>query len=254
MLKAFFKTFEVASAPYYYWYSRIPSGVLGTDPRKLICNRLTASGEESECASVEQTVWGNSAGVTAQAHYDRGCTIHIQLSGQKTWTFWAPEALPSMCYYPFSHPGSRQSAADMGDGIGVNCPPLASVHNRTVTCSAGDAIIFPPYWSHRVETSTATISYSIGYEGADVTAYDKVEKSVYEYLMFSAKKELHLQYGGGPGATVKNEKRTDASAAFRIVLRHVLKVDAQSFVCLPHSQSSVRCALTCSLAQPTQSF
>ena len=77
-----------------------------------------------------------------------------------------------------------------------------------------------------METTTATISYSIGFDGPDVSAYDRVEKAVYEYLLFAAKGELHLRYsakGGTPGATVPRARRAEASAGLRVLLRGVLR-------------------------------
>ena len=128
---AFFKAFEYASKPFLYWYSILPTGVLGTDARPILCKRLADTATEPMCRAQKHvddplaknkntgdtsepgTVWANSAGVIAQAHYDRQQTVFVQLGGQKTWTFWAPQDLEKICMYPFSHPGSRQSAAAM---------------------------------------------------------------------------------------------------------------------------------------------
>ena len=64
-----------------------------------------------------------------------------------------------------------------------------------MTIGPGDVLLFPPYWVHRVDTSTASISYSFGYDGRDGDAYTLVENSMYIYMMDRGMTELRLQPG-----------------------------------------------------------
>ena len=130
--------------------------------RPMLCSRFASSELETTCSEMKEegNIWLNSAGVEAQAHFDADQNIFLQLRGEKRFTLWDASLAGKMCHYPFSHPAQRQSLADFGDGIGVPCPSLMASQNYTVTVSAGDVLIIPPFWLHRVEALSPSISYA----------------------------------------------------------------------------------------------
>ena len=71
--------------------------------------------------------------------FHRETTIFMQIRGKKRFTLWHPADIGNLCMHPHAHPALRQSQADMGEGVGVDCPAFARAHNRSVELGAAFA-------------------------------------------------------------------------------------------------------------------
>lgn len=168
-----FENFAREEAPYMYWTASPMAAFSTYDPRPEVCEQLAHSAGEERCLEPTrmeaearfnegaESVWANSAGVRAQAHFDRNDNINIHIKGEKRWTMWGPHQLDDLCFYPYTHPSDRQVQADLGEGIGGHCPSAANLHNRTVVVKTGDVLLIPAYYPHRVETLSAAINYNV---------------------------------------------------------------------------------------------
>jgi hypothetical protein len=100
--KYFFKHFETPGKPYLYWLQKLPDDAVEdifppADPggRDTICDEFAPTAEL--CKDLELSpgwsVWANSIGVTAQAHYDIEGVIFVEVKGRKKFTMWQPQDL-----------------------------------------------------------------------------------------------------------------------------------------------------------------
>lgn len=153
-VKSFFKAFPKNSTPHLYWQQDIPEEIMGQNPRPALCKRVAMTKHEKVCAKEQSdgTMWLNSNGQIAQAHFDREFVIFVQLHGSKRWTFFNPLQLGDLCLYPYMHPALRQLQADLGNkvgagtnGVGKRCPRAAGLHNRSIIVEPGDMLIVGPY-------------------------------------------------------------------------------------------------------------
>ena len=171
----FFRAFPKNTTPHLYWQNVIPPDVIGVNPRPALCKRAASSEFERACSEEETagTMWLNSAGQIAHAHFDREAIIFVQLSGTKRWTFFHPTQLSELCLYPYAHPALRSLQvrrvvwvvstgadqmvdrtdswcpslqADLGNNVGsANCVRSRGLHNRSIVLSPGDLLIVGPY-------------------------------------------------------------------------------------------------------------
>ena len=156
----FFRAFAKNSTPHLYWQNAIPPDVIGINPRPALCRRAASSEFEQSCSdeATAGTMWLNSAGQIAHAHFDREAIIFVQLSGHKRWTFFHPLQLSDLCMYPYAHPALRCLQADIGNNVGIECERSKGLHNRSITLNPGDLLIVGPYHVHRVEAISDSIS------------------------------------------------------------------------------------------------
>jgi len=190
----FFRGFKKPDAPHVYYYDSIPAQAVGVQ-RKTICTTFAPKGMEGIClgkADVEGTisVWANSVGLVTQAHYDGGeTTIFMQIRGKKRFTLWHPADIGNLCMHPHAHPALRQSQADMGEGVGVDCPAFARAHNRSVELGPGDVLLLPPYYVHRIDTLEAAVSMSYLYTGTSYDAHRVLKDTFIVPVMNICKKQ-----------------------------------------------------------------
>jgi hypothetical protein len=169
----FFKAFQAngkSPKEYLYW-SGSGDAWFQPDPRQLMCELMAHKAGATRCSEQakqgENQVWLNSRGVVARPHFDREENINVQLKGEKKWVLWAPHQLEQLCFHPYAHPANRQVSADLGSGMGgALCASAVGIPNRTVTVKAGDVLLIPPYYVHKVETLTPSVNYNVWY-GSD---------------------------------------------------------------------------------------
>jgi hypothetical protein len=143
--KYYFKHANTFKAPYLYFLMEFQTQKLNfkSDPRVTLCQRFAPTQVEEACIhtvdpntgeSVDSPpfLWGNTAGLLTQAHFDRESNMFVQIKGYKKWTFFEPSQLGDLCFYPYAHPSARQVQADMGEGVGARCLAYEKLHNRTV--------------------------------------------------------------------------------------------------------------------------
>ena len=119
--------------------------------------------DASSWPSSATNVWLGHGGVLATTHYDPSHNVVLQLAGAKTWLLWPPESISALRLHPATHPSRRQTRAPLvpaerpaGEEWGYEHAPALRVEMR-----AGDAIYVPPYWSHAVLATEASVSLSV---------------------------------------------------------------------------------------------
>ena len=158
----------------------------------------------------------------------------MQLKGVKRWTFWQPNDLGNLCFYPYNHPANRQIQANLGEGVGTPCPKMAGLHNRSIDLGPGEILLVPAYYVHKVETVVPSLSYSIAYPDPITDQHDKISDGLVNSitsLVIHRRNALRTEPVGaaydlkGPlvgKSTVAGKKRAVASAALRYGLRLTL--------------------------------
>ena len=249
--KYYFKHAEESAAPYLYFLMELATERLNfeSDPRVTLCRRFAPKKMEDTCIHTVDPntgqsedsppfLWGNTAGLLTQAHFDRETNMFLQIKGYKKWTFFEPSQLGDLCFYPYAHPSARQVQADMfnsdgiHDGVGARCAAYEKLHNRTVIVGPGDVLIVPPYHVHRVETLNGSVGYSISYKDAHVMSHNHFEdKFVQDLISTVLNHKTVAKYERKCDRRGKCEKseeevakpRAKASAALRYMLRETLK-------------------------------
>jgi hypothetical protein len=123
-------------------------------------------------------VWLSEANVTATLHYDAVNNMFIQLYGTKTILLYPPSATACLMVYGKFHPYACQSRRDQicptaAAGVGGNrspyvitqgkheqssfdycheCPDVDRNQAITIELHAGDTLVIPPYWFHKVSS------------------------------------------------------------------------------------------------------
>ena len=243
----FFRAFGKNSTPHLYWKQDIPNDVIGINPRPALCKRVAMRAYEKVCAEEpgEGTMWLNSAGQIASAHFDREFVIFLQLKGRKRWTFFAPTQLGDLCLYPYVHPALRQLQANLGNGVGAGltgigkaCPRSAGVHNRSITVEPGDMLIVGPYHVHRVEAMEDSISYSFPFDSQEKRTHSLVGDTLYENVVTTVLQFLANDSRGRRTGTGVGHATDVAATSFRFLLREILhllfksKANADAFLAL----------------------
>jgi hypothetical protein len=115
-------------------------------------------------------LWLSHPGVVAQTHYDTQHNVFIQVQGTKRFLLFPPTT--NLYSYPHIHRSYRQSqihfelsrAAVANATSKHNTFPLVHPSNVSayeVVLGPGDVLYIPPYWQHRVESLTLSLSLSI---------------------------------------------------------------------------------------------
>ena len=231
-----FRRFHAPGAPYAYWSKSLPSTPIKSeshDLRQDVCKMLASDAEEAQCSSwppaYDDHLWVGSAGATAHAHFDRVENIVIQLQGQKRWTLWAPHQLGDLCLYPSPHPAQRHAQATLGSPDGgdeENCAGARFQHNRSAILGAGDVLLLPAYYAHRVESLTPSIGYSLWWEGDKAKYHNAVQKRLVRNLGTVLNPPTHAALlrssdsGNAAGGVERAARgRREVSASLRTLLR-----------------------------------
>ncbi|KAG8459016.1 hypothetical protein KFE25_006561 [Diacronema lutheri] len=151
-----------------------PRGASGSEPRvyltgdpAALCPRAAASLASSAApggalgaltldagvAPSPPSLWLSSEGCVTVTHYDSRSNLLVQLLGEKTVELWPPLSAAELRVYPDSHARARKSQLDVG-GPAARAPPLPPPL-YTVRLCAGQALHIPPFFFHRVATSSA---------------------------------------------------------------------------------------------------
>lgn len=96
-------------------------------------------------------VWIGPAGMATPIHFDFVPNVYAQLAGQKRWRLWRPERELKPRFAGLG--GFAMSALDAGDG-----PDAAGLPDMDVVLDAGDVLLLPAKWWHRVDTLTDSIA------------------------------------------------------------------------------------------------
>jgi hypothetical protein len=137
--------------------------------------------EEDPDASIwRPMLWLSHPGVVAQTHYDTQHNVFVQLQGTKRFLLFPPGT--ELYSYPNIHRSYRQSQwhLEMNSSSPVQIPgdgasslatrtqaerfPLINTKKVTaleVMLHPGDVLYIPPYWQHRVESLSLSLSLSI---------------------------------------------------------------------------------------------
>ena len=134
---------------------------------------LAASDPFSAFGAQDATVWMASAGVVSTAHFDSQRNFFAQLYGRKTFTLWPPSAVHRMMLPPKADRTRGRSAAP-----GLDLDGAAFARGRaTFVLAPGDVLYIPPFWFHRVEAESTSISLSLWTESeATLAAYRAAER------------------------------------------------------------------------------
>eukprot|EP00602_Paraphysomonas_sp_CaronLab_P010672 CAMPEP_0185037506 /NCGR_PEP_ID=MMETSP1103-20130426/32017_1 /TAXON_ID=36769 /ORGANISM="Paraphysomonas bandaiensis, Strain Caron Lab Isolate" /LENGTH=397 /DNA_ID=CAMNT_0027575507 /DNA_START=251 /DNA_END=1441 /DNA_ORIENTATION=- len=122
-------------------------------------------------------VWLSHPGVVAQTHYDPQHNFLSQLQGSKRVLLFPPSE-PNMYLYPHIHRSHRQSQLHLEkreNKSAVNSEIFEVVPKAMeVVLNRGDTLYIPPYWHHRVESLTMSLSISVTSPAALEAAFAEV--------------------------------------------------------------------------------
>lgn len=128
---------------------------------KVVDEKLKYSIEVEDEDIWRPMLWLSHPGVVAQTHYDPQHNFLSQLQGSKRVILFAPS---EQCYpYPHIHRSYRQSQLHLERGTeGVNRSVFPTLpKGLEVTLHRGDTLYIPPYWNHRVESLSTSLSLSV---------------------------------------------------------------------------------------------
>ena len=146
------------------------------------------TGKEGDAGDIWQPMlWLSHPGVVAQTHYDTQHNVFIQLQGFKRMLLFPPGT--ELYSYPSIHRSYRQSQVHLeeprpphwhsvigNDGTAARESAAGSMRNQhhpfsrvdedctkaySVALGPGDVLYIPPYWQHRVESVTLSLSLSV---------------------------------------------------------------------------------------------
>jgi hypothetical protein len=131
---------------------------------------IKISDEQGEDDLWRPMLWLSHPGVVAQTHYDTQHNMFIQVQGSKRFLLFPPAT--NLYSYPHIHRSYRQSQVhlEMDRATTANATskhttfPLVHPSNVSayeVVLAPGDVLYIPPYWQHRVESLTLSLSLSI---------------------------------------------------------------------------------------------
>lgn len=96
-------------------------------------------------------VWIGPTGTATPIHFDFVPNVYAQLAGRKRWRLWRPERALEPRFAGIG--GFAMSALDAGDG-----PEAAGPPDMDIVLEAGDVLLLPSKWWHRVDTLTDSIA------------------------------------------------------------------------------------------------
>lgn len=111
-------------------------------------------------------IWMSHPGVISQTHYDTQNNIFLQIFGKKKFVLFSPDDSVKLYQYPLIHLSYRQSQIifnqEMSSAEYLNkYPTLQNITAYEVNVGPKDMLFIPPYWSHRVESHTLSLSLSV---------------------------------------------------------------------------------------------
>lgn len=115
---------------------------------------------------VERNMFIGGTGVYTQLHYDRAHNLHAMLQGQKRWQIYAPERTNMLKPLRYAFPWSVGSEYDVVEGDEFSLEAIASPENLPGSLmpdydfyiDAGDVLVIPFGWWHRVLTTEDSIA------------------------------------------------------------------------------------------------
>ena len=116
-------------------------------------------------------LWIGHRGIVSNLHYDRSHNFFAQIRGTKRWTLFPPSQHSSVYLYPSLHPHYRQTQVDFETYRRDDFPRTAGLNGRAVFLEPGDLMYVPPYWFHRVEALSLSVSLSILNPSEEEKAY-----------------------------------------------------------------------------------
>lgn len=145
--------------------------------RFLECaQQLSGDGDSPTSLSSRPVLWLGSRGAVTRLHYDTfGFNIVAQIHGEKRWLLFPPDQ--SQYLYPTRIPFEESgvySEIDPAD-VNPNTHPLALLSTPLgVDMRAGDLLVVPRHWWHRVSVSSPS-SVSVN-QWVDIPARDRAER------------------------------------------------------------------------------
>jgi ribosomal protein L16 Arg81 hydroxylase len=139
-------------------------------------------------------LWMSHPGVVAQTHYDTQHNLFAQLQGTKRFIIFDPST--ELHTYPNIHRSFKQSQVHLErDSAGLGAPvrevfsEIGAAEGIAVTVHPGDLLYIPPYWQHRVESVSLSLSLSVVspslLEAALAEAYwEKVHPFIHLLVMY----------------------------------------------------------------------
>jgi hypothetical protein len=167
---------------YYYWNGELlwieeiigetttsssPSSKSDWSVFKYVDPKLSDSIQEQEDTDIWiPMIWLSHPGVVTQTHYDPQYNFLSQLQGTKRVILFPPSET-SLYLYPHIHRSYRQSQLPLEffdqnqTHPNQNLFPTLPQSGVEVVLHPGDTLFIPPYWYHRVEALTMSISVSV---------------------------------------------------------------------------------------------
>lgn len=96
-------------------------------------------------------IWIGPSGTATPVHYDMATNLYAQLVGRKRWRLWRPDRVLKPRFGGLG--GFAMSKLDAGRG-----PDACGEPDRDLILDAGDVLILPRGWWHRVDTLTDAIA------------------------------------------------------------------------------------------------
>lgn len=117
-------------------------------------------------SSLSIHLWMASAGSRTFAHHDFSHNVFVQLAGVKKFVLLAPDAVPAVKLFPWTHP----HATKVMDATGIDDHP----QRYEVVLDEGDILFIPPYFIHDVYSVTSSMSVAIWSSSRDQGAADSL--------------------------------------------------------------------------------
>lgn len=110
------------------------------------------------------TIWISHPGVVTQTHYDPQHNLFLQVLGFKRFLLFPPST--ELYSYPSIHRSYRQSQAHFEVNRSSSEEEFRLIHSNStealeVKLAPGDLLYIPPYWHHRVESLSLSVSVSV---------------------------------------------------------------------------------------------
>ena len=115
-------------------------------------------------------VWIGPAGSATPIHYDMVPNVYAQLVGAKRWRMWRPDKPLRPRFAGLG--GFAMSALDVGDGPDAAGPP-----DMDVVLEAGDILVLPANWWHRVDTLSPSIAVNRWWSLGKLTKFIRPKSS-----------------------------------------------------------------------------
>ena len=152
----------------YYLQADVPDDVLSAKSVPKLWRSLIGAGSAAHPRQAQPLRLGVSThGATTPLHFDMAGSFLAQMRGSKRLVFFPPHAMEGLYPYPVDHPLHRRAR------VSLYAPPaeraedfprfgdVAEGEGQVLDLNEGDVVVFPPFWFHHVETTSA-LSCSVG--------------------------------------------------------------------------------------------